>query len=349
MNEKTEKLLDIVGPPLEKKFGKGTVMSLSSGIVRGIPVVQTGIPQLDIALGIGGLPKGRIVEIYGPESSGKTTLALKIISQVQAEGGSVGYVDIENSLDPVWAEKNGVDIDSFLLSQPDSGEDALDVVGTLIDGGADIVVVDSVSALVPKAELEGDFGASHVGLQARLMGQALRKLTGKVKKTNCILLFINQIRYKIGVMFGSPETTSGGNALKFYASLRIDIRRISSNKDKSDKDNILGNNVRIKVVKNKCAPPFKVCTAMLDFKMGFDTLGNLFDLLVDKGFIKKGGAWYSINGTQLGQGREASIQEFEKMYGDDDEFSKLYFDCIEDNLNKNKKKKKRKRNVKGSE
>lgn len=304
--EKT-KALEAALTQIERAFGKGSVMRLGQreNAIE-IDVVSTGSLGLDIALGIGGLPKGRVIEIYGPESSGKTTLALHIIAEAQKAGGTCGFVDAEHALDPGYAKKLGVNLDEVLISQPDTGEQALEIADTLVRSGAlDVLVVDSVAALVPKAELEGDMGDSHMGLQARLMSQALRKLTGSISKTNCMVIFINQIRQKIGVMFGNPETTTGGNALKFYASVRLDIRRISALKDR---DQVIGNQTRVKVVKNKMAPPFKVVDFDIMYGEGISKTGELIDLGVKAGTIEKSGSWYSSGSTRIGQGREAARQ-----------------------------------------
>ena len=288
---------------IEKAFGKGSVMRLGQNdSVDDVQAISTGSLGLDIALGIGGLPKGRIIEIYGPESSGKTTLALHAVAQAQKEHGNCAFVDAEHALDPVYAKKLGVDLDNLLISQPDAGEQALEIADTLVRSGAvDVLVVDSVAALVPRAELEGEMGDTHVGLQARLMSQALRKLTSSIAKSNCLVIFINQIRLKIGVMFGSPETTSGGNALKFYSSVRMDIRRIGAIKDK---DEIIGNTTRVKVVKNKVAPPFKVVEFDLMYGRGISKMGELVDLGAKADIIEKSGAWYAYKGEKIGQGRE---------------------------------------------
>lgn len=288
---------------IEKQFGKGSVMRMGDvGSFRDIQVVSTGSLSLDIALGCGGLPKGRIIEIYGPESSGKTTLTLEVIAQVQKTGGTAAFVDAEHALDPSYAEKIGVNVDDLLVSQPDNGEQALEIADMLVRSGAvDIVVIDSVAALTPKAELEGDMGAAHMGLQARLMSQALRKLTANINRTNTLVIFINQLRSKIGVTFGSPETTTGGNALKFYSSIRLDIRRIGSVKKD---DEVIGNETRIKVVKNKVAPPFKEATFEILYGEGVSFLGELIDLGVQYNFLKKSGSWYSYGEEKIGQGRE---------------------------------------------
>ncbi|CAO3445477.1 MULTISPECIES: recombinase RecA [Azospirillum] len=298
-----QKALDAALSQIERAFGKGSIMKLGAreNLVE-TEVISTGSLGLDIALGIGGLPKGRIIEIYGPESSGKTTLALHAIAQAQKAGGTCAFVDAEHALDPSYARKLGVNIDELLISQPDAGEQALEIADTLVRSGAiDVLVVDSVAALVPRAELEGEMGDSHVGLHARLMSQALRKLTGSISKSNCLVIFINQIRLKIGVMFGNPETTTGGNALKFYASVRLDIRRIGAIKDR---DTVVGNQTRVKVVKNKMAPPFRVVEFDIMYGEGVSKVGELLDLGIQAGVVDKSGAWFSYDGTRIGQGRE---------------------------------------------
>jgi len=307
MDENKRKALDAALGQIEKQFGKGSIMRMGDkGVIPDIASVSTGSLGLDIALGIGGLPRGRVVEIYGPESSGKTTLTLHVIAEMQKLGGTAAFVDAEHALDPQYAQKLGVDVDNLLVSQPDTGEQALEITDSLVRSGAvDIVVVDSVAALTPKAEIEGDMGDSHMGLQARLMSQALRKLTGNIKRTNTLVIFINQIRMKIGVMFGNPETTTGGNALKFYASVRLDIRRIGSIKKG---DEILGNETRVKVVKNKVAPPFKQVEFDILYGEGISRQGEVIDLGVKEKLIDKAGAWYSYQGQKIGQGKDNVLQ-----------------------------------------
>lgn len=300
-----QKALEAALGQIERAFGKGSVMKLGQkGASIEVDVVSTGSLGLDMALGIGGLPKGRIIEIYGPESSGKTTLALHVVAECQKAGGTCAFVDAEHALDPGYARKLHVNIDELLISQPDTGEQALEIADTLVRSGAvDVLVVDSVAALVPKAEIEGEMGDSHMGLQARLMSQALRKLTGSISKTNCMVIFINQIRSKIGVMFGNPETTTGGNALKFYASIRLDIRRIGALKDREE---IVGNQTKVKVVKNKLAPPFKSVEFDIMYGEGISKTGEIIDLGVKGGIVEKSGSWYSYNGNKIGQGRETT-------------------------------------------
>lgn len=301
-----DKALEAALSQIERAFGKGSIMRLGQDTKIDIEAISTGSIGLDIALGIGGLPKGRIVEIYGPESSGKTTLALSVIAQAQKKGGTCAFIDAEHALDPSYAKKIGVDINNLLISQPDAGEQALEIADTLVRSGAiDVMVVDSVAALVPKAELEGEMGDSHMGLQARLMSQALRKLTATVSRSNTLIIFINQIRMKIGVMFGNPETTTGGNALKFYASIRMDIRRVGAIKDKDD---VIGSQTRVKIVKNKVAPPFKTVDFDIMYGEGISKVGELIDLGVKAGIVEKAGAWFSYNGDKLGQGRENAKQ-----------------------------------------
>lgn len=298
-----DKALDAALSQIEKAFGKGSIMRLGQDNAHAdIEAISTGSLGLDLALGIGGMPRGRIVEIYGPESSGKTTLALSVIAQAQKKGGTCAFIDAEHALDPSYAKKIGVDIENLLISQPDAGEQALEITDTLVRSGAvDVLVVDSVAALVPKAELEGEMGDSHMGLQARLMSQALRKLTSTVSRSNTLIIFINQIRMKIGVMFGNPETTTGGNALKFYASVRIDIRSIGKIKDKED---IIGSQTRVKIVKNKVAPPFKIIDFDIMYGEGISKTGELLDLGIKANVVEKSGSWFAYNGEKLGQGRE---------------------------------------------
>ena len=303
MDDNKQKALTAALGQIEKQFGKGSIMRMGdSSVSRDIEAVSTGSLGLDLALGIGGLPKGRVIEIYGPESSGKTTLTLHVIAEMQKLGGTAAFIDAEHALDPSYAEKLGVDIDNLLVSQPDNGEQALEITDSLVRSGAvDVVVVDSVAALTPKAEIEGDMGDSHMGLQARLMSQALRKLTSNIKRTNTLVIFINQLRMKIGVMFGNPETTTGGNALKFYASVRLDIRRIGAIKKG---DEILGNETRVKVVKNKVSPPFKQVQFDILYGQGISREGEIIDLGVQEGFIEKSGSWYAYGGKKIGQGKD---------------------------------------------
>jgi len=303
MDDNKQKALTAALGQIEKQFGKGSVMRLGdSGVDTTMGVISTGSLSLDVALGIGGLPRGRVIEVYGPESSGKTTLALQVIAECQKNGGTAAFVDAEHALDPTYADKLGVNIDDLLVSQPDTGEQALEITDMLVRSGAvEVVVVDSVAALTPKAEIEGDMGDSHMGLQARLMSQALRKLTANIKRSNTMVIFINQIRMKIGVMFGNPETTTGGNALKFYASVRLDIRRIGAIKRG---DEVIGNETRVKVVKNKVAPPFKQCEFEILYGEGSSREGELIDLGVKHGMIEKAGAWYSYNDERIGQGKD---------------------------------------------
>ena len=304
-NEQKKKALDAALLQIEKQYGKGAVMKLGDPSVQmNIETIPTGSLSLDIALGLGGIPKGRIIEIYGPESSGKTTVTLHMIAEVQKRGGIAGFIDAEHALDPVYARNIGVDIDNLYISQPDSGEQALEIAETMVRSGAiDIVVIDSVAALVPKAEIDGDMGDSHVGLHARLMSQALRKLTAVISKSNCAVVFINQLREKVGVMFGNPETTTGGRALKFYSSVRMDVRRIESLKQSGE---VIGNRTRIRVVKNKIAPPFKEAEFDIMFGKGISYVGDVLDLAAKVDVIKQSGAWYNYNGNKIGQGRENS-------------------------------------------
>ena len=308
MDENRKKALSAALTQIEKQFGKGSVMRLGDAIAaRDIEAVSTGSLGLDIALGIGGLPRGRVVEIYGPESSGKTTLTLQVVAEIQKLGGTAAFVDAEHALDPIYAQKVGVKVEDLLISQPDTGEQALEITDMLVRSGAvDLVVIDSVAALTPKAEIEGEMGDQHMGLQARLMSQALRKLTGNIKRSNCLVIFINQIRMKIGVMFGNPETTTGGNALKFYASVRLDIRRIGSIKKGEE---VIGSETRVKVVKNKVAPPFKSAEFEILYGFGISREGEIVDLGVKQNIIEKSGAWFSYKGDRIGQGKE-NAREF---------------------------------------
>ena len=301
-----KKSLETALGQIEKAFGKGSVMLLGNKEVQEVEVISTGSLSLDMALGVGGVPKGRVIEIFGPESSGKTTLTLHIVAECQKAGGTAAFVDAEHALDSVYAKKLGVDIDKLIVSQPDTGEQALEITDTLVRSGAvDVVVIDSVAALVPKSEIEGEMGDAQMGAQARLMSQALRKLTGSISKTHCTVIFINQIRQKIGVMFGNPETTTGGNALKFYASVRLDIRRTGAIKDKED---VIGNLTRVKVVKNKVAPPFKQVDFEIIYGEGISRIGEVIDIGVAKGFIEKAGSWFSYNSQRIGQGKENAKQ-----------------------------------------
>jgi len=301
MDDNRKKALDAAVSQIERQFGKGTIMRMGDDHREAMPAISTGSLGLDIALGIGGLPKGRVVEIYGPESSGKTTLTLQVVAECQKAGGTAAFVDAEHALDPGYAEKLGVNVDNLLVSQPDTGEQALEVTDMLVRSGAvDVIVVDSVAALTPKAEIEGEMGDHHVGLQARLMSQALRKITGNIKRSNCLVIFINQIRMKIGVMFGNPETTTGGNALKFYSSVRMDIRRIGAVKDG---DEVIGNETRVKVVKNKVAPPFRQTEFQILYGKGIYQKAEIIDIGVKQGLVDKAGAWYSYKGDRIGQGK----------------------------------------------
>ena len=312
MDENRKKALAAALGQIEKQFGKGSVMRLGDGTgIRDIDAVSTGSIGLDVALGIGGLPKGRVVEIYGPEASGKTTLTLQVVAEIQKEGGTAAFVDAEHALDPTYAAKLGVNVDELLISQPDTGEQALEITDMLVRSGAvDIIVIDSVAALTPKAEIEGEMGDTHMGLQARLMSQALRKLAGNIKRSNALVIFINQIRMKIGVMFGNPETTTGGNALKFYASVRLDIRRIGAIKKG---DEVIGNQTRVKVVKNKVAPPFKMAEFEILYGEGISREGEIIDIGVDQGIIEKAGSWYSYGSDRIGQGKE-NVREYLKAH-----------------------------------
>ena len=297
-----QKALDLALAQIEKQFGKGSIMKLGEGKVQDIPVIPTGSLSLDLALGVGGAPRGRVIEIFGPESSGKTTLSLSLLAQAQKRNGAAAFIDAEHALDPIYAQKLGVNLKDLLISQPDTGEQALEITETLVRSNAiDIIVIDSVAALVPRAEIEGEMGDSHMGLQARLMSQALRKLTGAISKSKTCLIFINQIRMKIGVMFGNPETTTGGNALKFYASVRIDLRRIAQIKEG---ENIIGNRVKAKIIKNKVAPPFKIAEFDIMYNEGISYAGGLIDIGLEKGLIQKAGSWFSYKERKIGQGRE---------------------------------------------
>ena len=331
-NEDKKKALDAAIAKLEKDFGKGTVMKLGDPKAQvTVETIPTGSLSLDLALGLGGVPRGRIVEVYGPESSGKTTVALHMIAEVQKRGGIAGFIDAEHALDPVYAKNIGVDIDELYISQPDSGDQALEITETMVRSGAmDIIVVDSVAALVPKQEIEGDMGDSHVGLQARLMSQALRKLTPVISKSNCVVIFINQLREKVGVMFGNPETTTGGRALKFYASIRMDVRRIETLKQSGD---MVGNRTRVKVVKNKIAPPFKEAEFDIMFGKGISREGDILDLAVDCKLVSKSGAWFAYNGDKIGQGRENAktyLKEHPEVMGELEAKIRSHYDIGED-------------------
>ena len=339
------KTLESTISKIERNFGKGSVMKLGEREVVEIDAISSGSLSLDVALGIGGLPKGRIVEIYGPESSGKTTLALHVIAEAQKKGGTCAFVDAEHALDPIYAKKLGVNTDEMLISQPDNGEQALEIADTLVNSNAiDVLVIDSVAALVPRAEIEGDMGDSHMGLHARLMSQALRKLTGSISRSQSLVIFINQIRQKIGVMFGNPETTTGGNALKFYASIRMDIRRIGAIKDR---DEVIGNQTRVKVVKNKLAPPFKTVEFDIMYGEGISKTGEILDLATKAGLVEKSGAWYSYNGERIGQGRENAkvfLKENIDIASQIEEIIRSKTNKNDDNLDKTEDKKDKKDN-----
>ena len=326
MDDNRRKALDAALSQIERQFGKGAVMRMGDAPREAIPAISTGSLGLDIALGIGGLPKGRIVEIYGPESSGKTTLTLQTIAECQKAGGTAAFIDAEHALDPVYAGKLGVNVDDLLVSQPDTGEQALEIADMLVrSGSVDILVVDSVAALTPRAEIEGDMGDTHVGLQARLMSQALRKITGNIKRSNCLVIFINQIRMKIGVMFGNPETTTGGNALKFYSSVRLDIRRIGSVKQG---DEVVGNETRVKVVKNKVSPPFRQAEFQVMYGKGIYHMGEVLDLGVQEGLVEKSGAWYSYDGQRIGQGKANAAQFLDENRATADGIEKMLRDKL---------------------
>lgn len=326
MDDNRRKALDAALSQIERQFGKGAVMRMGDAPREAIPAISTGSLGLDIALGIGGLPKGRIVEIYGPESSGKTTLTLQTIAECQKAGGTAAFIDAEHALDPLYAGKLGINVDDLLVSQPDTGEQALEIADMLVrSGSVDILVVDSVAALTPRAEIEGDMGDTHVGLQARLMSQALRKITGNIKRSNCLVIFINQIRMKIGVMFGNPETTTGGNALKFYSSVRLDIRRIGSVKQG---DEVVGNETRVKVVKNKVSPPFRQAEFQVMYGKGIYHMGEVLDLGVQEGLVEKSGAWYSYDGQRIGQGKANAAQFLDENRATADEIEKMLRDKL---------------------
>ena len=326
MDDNRRKALDAALSQIERQFGKGAVMRMGDSPREAIPAISTGSLGLDIALGIGGLPKGRIVEVYGPESSGKTTLTLQTIAECQKAGGTAAFIDAEHALDPIYAGKLGVNVDDLLVSQPDTGEQALEIADMLVrSGSVDILVIDSVAALTPRAEIEGDMGDTHVGLQARLMSQALRKITGNIKRSNCLVIFINQIRMKIGVMFGNPETTTGGNALKFYSSVPLDIRRIGSVKQG---DEVIGNETRVKVVKNKVSPPFRQAEFQVMYGQGIYHMGEVLDLGVQEGLVEKSGAWYSYNGQRIGQGKANAAQFLDENRAMADEIEKILRDRL---------------------
>jgi len=326
MDDNRRKALDAALSQIERQFGKGAVMRMGDSPREAIPAISTGSLGLDIALGIGGLPKGRIVEVYGPESSGKTTLTLQTIAECQKAGGTAAFIDAEHALDPIYAGKLGINVDDLLMSQPDTGEQALEIADMLVrSGSVDILVIDSVAALTPRAEIEGDMGDTHVGLQARLMSQALRKITGNIKRSNCLVIFINQIRMKIGVMFGNPETTTGGNALKFYSSVRLDIRRIGSVKKG---DEVIGNETRVKVVKNKVSPPFRQAEFQVMYGHGIYHTGEILDLGVQEGLVEKSGAWYSYNGQRIGQGKANAAQFLDENRAMADEIEKILRDRL---------------------
>ena len=326
MDDNRRKALDAALSQIERQFGKGAVMRMGDSPREAIPAISTGSLGLDIALGIGGLPKGRIVEVYGPESSGKTTLTLQTVAERQQAGGTAAFIDAEHALDPIYAGKLGVNVDDLLVSQPDTGEQALEIADMLVrSGSVDILVIDSVAALTPRAEIEGDMGDTHVGLQARLMSQALRKITGNIKRSNCLVIFINQIRMKIGVMFGNPETTTGGNALKFYSSVRLDIRRIGSVKQG---DEVIGNETRVKVVKNKVSPPFRQAEFQVMYGQGIYHMGEVLDLGVQEGLVEKSGAWYSYNGQRIGQGKANAAQFLAENRAMADEIEKILRDRL---------------------